>query len=129
MQTKEQKLVVNLVGYPDLWGTTPKVLLDRNRVVHSRNTIYDSQSMVNPKPPEPPQGGHGPSQDDIRVKDILGGFESQDRWADSLTREGTANKKSAPARKQTYGTDPATNMEFHPNESVCVVSCRIMHRK
>ena len=58
----------NRIGYQDLWGTTPKVLLDRNRVVHNRNTIYDSQSMVNPKPPEPAQGGHGPSQGDIRVK-------------------------------------------------------------
>ena len=31
----------NLVGYQDLWGTTPKVLLDANRLVHSRNVTYD----------------------------------------------------------------------------------------
>ena len=108
----------NLIGYQDLWGTTPKVLLDRNRVVHNRNTIYDSQSMVNPKPPDNPQGGHGPSQEDIRVKDILDGFDSQDRWADSLRREGASNKKSAAASKQTYGIDPANKMEVHPNESL-----------
>ena len=74
--------------------------------------------MVNPKPPEPPQGGHGPSQDDIRVKGILDGFDSHDRWADSLTREGATIKKSATARKQTYGIDPANTMEVHPNESL-----------
>jgi hypothetical protein len=31
----------NLVGYQDLWGTTPKVLLDANRLVSSRNVTYD----------------------------------------------------------------------------------------
>ena len=30
-----------LVGYQDLWGTTPKILLSENRIVHSRNVTYD----------------------------------------------------------------------------------------
>ena len=30
-----------LVGYQDMWGTTHKVLLDNNRMVHSRNCTFD----------------------------------------------------------------------------------------
>jgi hypothetical protein len=30
-----------LVGYQDIWGTTPKILLEGNRVIHSRNVTYE----------------------------------------------------------------------------------------
>ena len=30
-----------LVGYQDMWSTTPKILLPENRIVHSRNCTYD----------------------------------------------------------------------------------------
>ena len=30
-----------LVGYTDMWGTTPRVMLDNNRMVNSRNCTYD----------------------------------------------------------------------------------------
>ena len=37
----ELKLAGWLVGYQDMWGTTHKVLLDNNRMVHSRNCTFD----------------------------------------------------------------------------------------
>ena len=29
------------MGYTDMWGTTPRVMLDNNRMVNSRNCTYD----------------------------------------------------------------------------------------
>ena len=45
-----------LVGYHDMWSTTAKVLLDGNRLVHSRNVSYDitdfglKSTKAKPKP-------------------------------------------------------------------------------
>ena len=45
----------NLVGYHDPWSTTPKILLDGNRIVHSRNVTYDmtEYKTISGKDPDP----------------------------------------------------------------------------
>jgi hypothetical protein len=47
-QSHQQAEVGHLIGYQDPWGSTARVLLDRNRVVHSRNVTFDSKSVTNP---------------------------------------------------------------------------------
>ena len=46
-QPLQRAEIGHLIGYQDLWGSTAKVLLDRNRVVHSRNVTWDSKSVTN----------------------------------------------------------------------------------
>ena len=49
-QPHKRAEIGHLIGYQDLWGSTARVLLDRNRVVHSNNITYDSQAVTNPTP-------------------------------------------------------------------------------
>ena len=62
-QPHQRAEIGHLIGYQDLWGSTAKVLLDRNRVSHGRNVTYDSKSVTNPTP--------APTQDKVRVPQSL----------------------------------------------------------
>lgn len=97
--TKERRLanqraeVGNLIDSHDVWGTAPKVLLDRNRVMHRRNTTYVSHSMA-VHAPRAQQGGNWPSKESIHVNANMDGFNFQGRCAGTRRRLEGATKRA-----------------------------------
>ena len=80
------------------------MLLDRNRVVHSRNVTYDSQSVTNPTPAPTQDRGEGQSIAECDgIEEIIDGFSAMDlsatllrRGGECITQEGAAAAEEVP---------------------------------
>ena len=94
-QPNQRAEIGHLIGFQDLWGSTARVLLDRNRVVHSRNVTYDSKSVTNPTPaPTVDRGEDQSVAERDGIEEIIDGFAAMDITEHSLVREGAT---AAPA--------------------------------
>ena len=125
-QPHQRAEIGHLIGYQDLWGSTAKVLLDRNRVVHSRNVTYDSKSVTNPTPAPTEDRGEGQSiAERDEIEGIIDGFSAMDLSEHSLRREGAritqegaaAAAAAAAAAEEVHvvNPDPSTEATFTPD--------------
>ena len=127
-QPHQRAEIGHLLGYQDLWGSTAKVLLDRNRVVHSRNVTYDSKSVTNPTPAPAEDRGEGQSiAERDEIEGIIDGFSAMDLSEHSLRREGahiTQEGAAAAAAEEVpvVNPDPSTEATFNPAADHDIVS-------
>ena len=121
-QPHQRAEVGHLIGYQDPWGSTARVLLDRNRVVHSRNVTYDSKSVTNPTPA--PTVDRGEDQSVAHrdgIEEIIDGFAAMDITEHSLVREGasiTQGGAVATEEVPVVNPDPSTEDALYPRPCV-----------
>ena len=99
-------------------GSTAKVLLDRNRVVHSRNVTYDSKSVTNPTPAPAEDRGEGQSiAERDEIEGIIDGFAAMDLSEHSLRREGDRITQEGAAAEEVpmVNPDPMVNADQRVN--------------
>ena len=82
-QPHQQAEIGHLIGYQGLWGSTAKVPLDQNHVVHNviRNVTHDSQSVTNPTPASAPAEGRGEGQSITEcdeIEELIDGVSAMD---------------------------------------------------
>ena len=93
------------------------MLLDRNRVVHSRNVTYDSKSVTNPTPAPTVDRGEDQSVAESDGEEIIDGFAAMDITEHSLGREGAPIiQEGAAADVPVVNPNPGPKMPFTPDQ-------------
>ena len=117
-QPNQRAEIGHLIGFQDPWGSTARVLLDRNRVVHSRNVTYDSKSVTNPTPaPTVDRGEDQSVAERDGIEEIIDGFAAMDITEHSLIREGAPIiQEGAAADVPVVNPDPGPEMPSTPDQ-------------
>ena len=119
-QPHQRTEIGHRIGYQDLWGSTARVLLDRNLVVHSRNVTYDSKSVTNPTPAPIRARGEGPSVAERELEELIEGFQAMGLSATSLKRGGERiiQEGAATEKVPVVNPDPSTEAPFTPDHDI-----------